>query len=82
MAHRRRLAVRLLVSGLTVVAFAGSAGIAGAQPDATQPVVPSIIDQLVTSTPVLSVNPDNSGGGAERWGGVGMFCQNLGVRCR
>jgi hypothetical protein len=54
---------------------------------------PPIIDQFITSTPILSVNPTNQGGpvrwgGAGRsdrpynWGGVGMYCENPAVRCR
>jgi len=77
-----RLTVRLLVCGFSAMALAGTTGVAAAQPDNNQPPGPSIIDQLVTSTPVLSVNPSDAGRSSAPWGGVGMFCQNLGVRCR
>jgi hypothetical protein len=76
-----RSARRLLFGGLGVVALAGATGVAHAQPDPTPPPVPSIIDQLVTSTPALSVNPSDQGGPSTPWDGVGMFCQNLFVRC-
>jgi hypothetical protein len=59
-----------------------TSGLAHAQPDPTQPIVPSIIDQLVTSTPALLVDPRDAGATVSRWGGVGMVCQNLNVRCR
>jgi hypothetical protein len=77
-----RCARRLLVGGVSVVALAGSTGVAHAQPGPTPPPVPSIIDQLITSTPALSVNPSDEGGPSTPWDGVGMFCQNLWVRCR
>src|SRR5262245_11921879 len=78
----RRFALRLLVGGISVLALAGGTGVAQAQPDPTPPPVPSIIDQLVTSTPALSVSPSDDGSASTKWGGVGMFCQNLFVRCR
>ena len=76
-----RCALRLLAGGIGVLALAWCAGVAHAQPDASPPV-PSIIDQLVTSTPALSVDPSDEGGRSTQWGGVGMVCQNLRVRCR
>ena len=77
-----RCALRLLVGGVSVLALVCGTGVAGAQPDPNQPPVPSILDQLVTSTPALSVNPSDEGGPSTPWDGVGMFCQNLWVRCR
>lgn len=76
-----RSALRLLAGGVGVMAVAGGAGLAHAQPNPPPPV-PSIIDQLLTTTPVLSVNPTDEGDNAARWGGVGMICQNLTVQCR
>ena len=73
---------RLLFGGLGVIALAGSAGVANAQPDPTPPVVPSIIDQLLTSTPVFSVNPDDEGGPSAPSDRVGMVCMNLSMQCR
>ncbi len=77
----RRCAARLFAGGVVVMAIACGAGVAQAQPNPPPPV-PSIIDQLLTSTPVMSVNPTDEGDDSARWGGVGMFCQNLAVRCR
>ena len=77
-----RCALRLLAGGIGVLALVCCAGVAHAQPVPTPPPVPSIIDQLVTSTPALSVDPSDEGGPSTQWGGVGMFCQNLWVRCR
>ena len=77
-----RCALRLLAGGIGVLALACCTGVARAQPDPSPPPVPSIIDQLVTSTPALSVDPSDEGGPSTQWGGVGMFCQNLWVRCR
>ena len=77
-----RYALRLLAGGSVVVALASGTGVAHAQPDPSPPPVPSIIDQLVTLTPALSVDPGDEGGPSTQWGGVGMFCQNLWVRCR
>lgn len=73
---------RLLFGGLGVIALAGSTGVAGAQPDNNQPPVPSIIDQLVTSTPVFSVNPSDEGGPTTPSDRVGMVCMNLWMQCR
>jgi hypothetical protein len=78
----RRCGLRLLAGGIGVLAVAGANGVAGAQPEPTPPPVPSIIDQLVTLTPALSINPSDEGGPSTPWGGFGMYCQNLFVRCR
>ena len=77
-----RCALRLLAGGIGVLGLACCTGVARAQPDPTPPPVPSIIDQIVTLTPALSINPSNEGGPSTLWGGVGMFCQNLWVQCR
>jgi hypothetical protein len=91
---RRRCARALLAGGISVIALAGGTGIARAQPEPEpEPPLPPVIDQFITSTPILSVNPTNQGGpvwwgGAGRsdrpnnWGGVGMYCENPSVRCR
>ncbi|MGW4098273.1 hypothetical protein [Mycobacterium sp. NPDC004974] len=71
-----------LACGLGVLAAIAGAGVAHAQPDPSQPVVPAIIDQLITSTPALSVNPNGNRGQVSVSGDVGMVCQNLTVRCR
>ena len=78
----RRCALGLLAAGIGVFALATGTGVAHAQPDPSPPPVPSIIDQLLTQTPALSVDPSDEGGPSTQWGGVGMFCQNFWVRCR
>ena len=79
--ERHRWIVRLFAGALGALGTVAAVGIADAQPNPV-PVVPSIIDQLVTSTPVLSTNSSESGEAVSKWGGVGMICQNLNVRCR
>jgi hypothetical protein len=79
---KRKWVPRLAACVFGVLGMAVTGGLAQAQPEPTLPVVPSIIDQLVTSTPALSVDPRDAGAAVSRWGGVGMVCQNLNVRCR
>lgn len=79
---RQRCALRLLAGGMGFVALAGGTGVARALPDPSPPPAPSIIDQLVTDSPALSVDPTDEGGPSTEWGGVGMFCENQSVRCR
>jgi len=71
----------LLAAAISVMALAGGTAVAHADSDPFLPG-PGIIDQLITSTPALSVNPADEGGPAINWGGVGMYCQNLFVKCR
>jgi hypothetical protein len=77
-----RCALALLAGGIGAVALAGGTAVARAQPAPSPPPVPPIIDQLVTQTPALWVDPSDEGGPSIRWGGVGMFCENPFVRCR
>lgn len=79
---KRRWVPRLAACAFGVLGVTATGGLAQAQPDPTLPVVPSIIDQLVTSTPALSVDPRDAGAAVSRWGGVGMVCQNLNIHCR
>lgn len=79
--QRHRWALSVLAAALGGLAMTCATGVAHAQPDSSPPVVPSIIEQLLTSTPALSVDPNNEGGPSSQWGGVGMVCQNLTVRC-
>ena len=72
----------LLAGAMSVMALAQGTGVAHAQPDPTPPPVPGIIDQLLTQTPALFVDPTDEGGPATSWDGVGMYCQNLFVHCR
>ncbi len=74
---------RLLVAiVITVTALGAGTGVANADPDPFGPPSPGVIDQLDTETPALFVDPADEGGPSLNWGGVGMYCQNLFVRCR
>ena len=72
----------LLAGAISVMALAGGTGVAHADTDPFGTPTPGIVDQILTQTPALSVNPNNEGGPSVGWGGVGMYCQNLKVRCR
>lgn len=75
----RTWAPALLVGAALAVTTGG--GVAQAQPDPS-PVVPSILDQLVTSSPVLDVSQSDQGGPGTYSDQVGMVCQNLTAHCR
>jgi len=77
----RMCAFGLLAGAMSVMALTGGTGVAAAQPDPIPPPVPGITDLLVVDTPALFVDPRDEGGPAADWGGVGMYCQNLFVRC-
>lgn len=77
----RTCARGLLAGAIGAMAFAGGTGVAHAQPDPIPAPAPGIIDQLLTETPDLFVDPRDEGGPSTDWGGVGMYCQNLFVRC-
>ena len=72
----------LLAGAISVVALAGGTGVAHADSDPFLPPGPGIIDQLLTSSPALLVDPRDEGGPSTNWGGVGMYCENQFVRCR
>jgi hypothetical protein len=72
----------LLAGAMGVMALAAGTGVAHADSDAFGTPAPGIIDQMLTSTPALSVNPANEGGPSIGSGRVGMFCENQYVRCR
>ena len=72
----------LLAGAISVVALAGGTGVAHADSDPFLPPGPGIIDQLLTSSPALLVDPRDEGGPSVDRGGVGMFCENQFVRCR
>lgn len=76
----RRWALALLAGG--ALAVTSGAGLAHTQPDPVPPILPSIIDQVVTSSPALDVNPSDQGRPPTYSDDVGMVCQNLTVRCR
>jgi hypothetical protein len=77
---RYSAALRLLAAALGAFAVMATSASAFAQPE--PPPVPSLIDQLVSSSSALSVNPTDDGSASTPWGGVGMICQNFGIRCR
>jgi hypothetical protein len=79
---RGLLAGGLLAGAMSVMALAGGTGVAHAEPDPVPAPAPGIIDQLLTQTPVLFVEPADEGGPSTDWDGVGMYCENLFVRCR
>src|SRR5260370_24830311 len=66
-----RCALRLLAGGIGVLALAGGTGVARAQPEPSPPPVPSIIDQLVTDTPALAVDPSAEVCPSTQWRGGG-----------
>jgi len=68
----------LLAGAISVTALAGGTGVAKAD-DPISPQVPRI-DQILQQTPVFS-NPPNQAPAEANWDGVGMYCQNLFVRC-
>jgi hypothetical protein len=72
----------LLVGALSVTALGISTGIAHADPDGFGVPTPGIVDFLVADTPALFADPGDEGGRTQDWGGVGMYCENLMVRCR
>jgi hypothetical protein len=79
-----RMCIRGLLAGaISVMALTGGTGVAAAQPDDTSPGGPNIIiNQLISgSVPSLRVDTQDEGGPGQNWGGVGMYCQNLFVRC-
>jgi hypothetical protein len=78
---RRMLALGLLAGGMTATALVGPTGIAHADLDPFTPPVPGLIDQLLTETPDLFVDPRDEGGPSTNSDRVGMYCENLFVRC-
>ena len=79
---RGLLAGALLAGAMSIMAPAGGTGVAHAAPDPFLPPTPGIIDQILTQTPALFVDPADEGGPSNNWDGIGMYCQNLFVRCR
>jgi hypothetical protein len=71
----------LLAGAMSVLALAASTAVAQAEPDPFVPT-PGIIDQILTQTPALFVDPADEGGPGSNSDGVGMYCENLFVRCR
>jgi hypothetical protein len=77
----RMLALGLLAGGMTAMTFAAGTGIAHADLDPFAPPAPGVIDQLLTETPDLFVDPRDEGGPWANSDRVGMYCENLFVRC-
>lgn len=77
----------LLAGGIGIAALTGAAGTAHADPDSAPPPAPTI-DQILTQTlltqsPSLFANPADRGRPSEpNWDDVGMYCENLYVKCR
>lgn len=80
--QRHTCARGLVVGAISVAAFVAGTGVANADPDPFSPSAPGIVDLIVADTPALSVDPADEGGRSTDWGGVGMYCENMFVRCR
>ncbi|OBF81168.1 hypothetical protein A5791_05835 [Mycobacterium sp. 852002-51163_SCH5372311] len=80
---KSRACARGLVAGaIGLFTFLGGTGVARADPDIDPMPGPDPIEQLVAETPALVVDTQDEGGPGLDWDGVGMYCQNLFVRCR
>jgi hypothetical protein len=72
---------RVLVAGaVSVIALAASSAVANADSDPFTPG-PGVVDLITTESPGLLVDPSDEGGPSMAWGGAGMYCQNLYVKC-
>ncbi len=74
------LGVATLAGALSWMALTGGTGIARAD-DPADPTTP-LIDRVVTETPDVFADPRDEGGPSFNWGGTGMYCENMYVRCR
>ncbi len=73
---------RVLVAGaMSAMALAASTAVANADSDPFAPG-PGVVDLITTEGPGLFVDPSDEGGPSMAWGGAGMYCQNLYVKCR
>jgi hypothetical protein len=79
--QRRVLALGLLAGGMTAMTMAVGPGVARAD-DPFTPPAPGLIDQILTETPDLFVDPRDEGGQSTNSDRVGMYCENMFVRCR
>ncbi|OBF53620.1 hypothetical protein A5787_05760 [Mycobacterium sp. 852002-50816_SCH5313054-b] len=74
---------RVLVAvAMSAMALAASSAVANADPDPFSPPSPGVVDLITTESPGLLVDPSDEGGPSMAWGGTGMYCQNLYVKCR
>lgn len=78
---RHMCARGLLVVAMSLPALAAGTGVAHADDPFTSPT-PGLIDQILTETPDLFVDPRDEGGPGTTSDRVGMYCENLFVRCR
>ncbi len=78
----RTFAWGLLAAPMCFTVLAGGTGVAHADSDPLVPAGPGIVDLIVADTPALLVDPRDEGGPAADWGGAGMYCENMFVRCR
>jgi len=67
---------------ITVCVLGSATGLPNAQADPSPPPVPSLIDQLLTSTPAWWTDPRDTSGPRGNLNEVGMVCENLHTRCR
>lgn len=76
-------AAGLFAGAVCVANFFGATGLANADPQTDGSGGANIvINQLISgAVPGLRVDTQNEGGPGQNWGGVGMYCSNLSVRC-
>ncbi|MGD1174283.1 hypothetical protein [Mycobacterium seoulense] len=72
----------LLAAAVTALALTVGTGVAHADSDPMPAPGPGIINQLITSTPVLSPDPADEDGPSMGSNAVGMYCENRFARCR
>ncbi|ODR07940.1 hypothetical protein BHQ21_07690 [Mycobacterium sherrisii] len=81
---KARSYTRAAAAGAFGVVLLGT-GVAHAQPDddpGTPMVPPSLNEWLKVEGPSIFTNPANRGRPVEKnWDGVGMYCQNIFIRC-
>jgi hypothetical protein len=77
---RPMLALALLAGGMTAMTLTGGTGSAHAD-DPFSPAGPTIVDLITSETPDLYADPRDEGGQSASSDRVGMFCENLFVRC-
>ena len=75
----------LFAAAIGVVILGHGNGVAHADPDddpGTPMVPPSLNQWLTVEGPSIFTNPANRGRPVEKnWDGVGMYCQNIFIRC-
>lgn len=80
----RACAAGLFAGALCAASFFGATGLANADPQTDGSGGANIvINQLISgAVPALKVDTQDEGGSGPNWGGVGMYCENLYVRCQ